>query len=206
MIADSGAQALPPARATVLPWLRGNSSRASTLPACSALGPPASAAQYSCRREPCTGRSAWLLLGRACLYAWIEHRSFGMAAARQGLPVRLDRAPLVRHGCCSAGLACTLGSSTARSAWLLLGRACLYAWIEHRSFGMAAARQGLPVRLDRAPLVRHGCCSAGLACTLGSSTARSAWLLLGRACLYAWIEHRSFGMAAARQGLPVRLD
>src|SRR5262249_2378856 len=113
MIADSGAQALPPARATVLPWLRGNSSRASTLPACSALGPPASAAQYSCRREPCTGRSAWLLLGRACLYAWIEHRSFGIAAARQGLPVRLDRAPLVRHGCCSAGLACTLGSSTA---------------------------------------------------------------------------------------------
>jgi hypothetical protein len=40
-----------------------------------ALGPPASAAQYSCRREPCTGRSAWLPLGRACLSAWIEHRS-----------------------------------------------------------------------------------------------------------------------------------
>src|SRR5262249_21661707 len=73
--ADTGAQELPPARATVLPSLRESSSRASTLPACSALGPLASAAQYSCRREPCTGRSAWLLLGRACLSAWIEHRS-----------------------------------------------------------------------------------------------------------------------------------
>jgi len=37
------------------------------------LGPPASAARYSCRREPCTGRSAWLPLGRAFLSAWIEH-------------------------------------------------------------------------------------------------------------------------------------
>src|SRR5262249_17381942 len=64
--ADPGAQELPPARATVPPSLRESSSRASTLPACSALGPLASAAQYSCRREPCTGRSAWLLLGRAC--------------------------------------------------------------------------------------------------------------------------------------------
>src|SRR5262249_26188443 len=73
--ADSGAQVLPPARATVPPSLRESSSRASTLPACSALGPPASAAQYSCRREPCTGRSAWLPLGRACLSPWIEHRS-----------------------------------------------------------------------------------------------------------------------------------
>jgi hypothetical protein len=32
------------------------SARVSNLPACCALGPPASAAQYSCRREPCTGR------------------------------------------------------------------------------------------------------------------------------------------------------
>src|SRR5262249_55224786 len=61
--ADPGAQELPPARATVPPSLRESSSRASTLPACSALGPPVSAAQYSCRREPCTGRSAWLPLG-----------------------------------------------------------------------------------------------------------------------------------------------
>ena len=49
--------------------------RVSNLPACCALGPPACAAQYSCRREPCTGRSAWLPLGRAYLSAWIEHRS-----------------------------------------------------------------------------------------------------------------------------------
>jgi hypothetical protein len=60
---------LPPARATVPPSLRESSSRASSLPACYALGPPASAAQYSCRREPCTGRSPWLPLGRACLSA-----------------------------------------------------------------------------------------------------------------------------------------
>src|SRR5262249_2354658 len=71
----SGAQVFPPARATVLPSLRESSSRVSSLLACYALGPLASAAQYSCRREPCTGRSAWLLLGRACLSAWIEHRS-----------------------------------------------------------------------------------------------------------------------------------
>src|SRR5215510_16203639 len=73
--ADSGAQVLPPARATVPPSLRESSSRVSSLLACYALGPPASAAQYSCRREPCTGRSAWLPLGRACLSAWIEYRS-----------------------------------------------------------------------------------------------------------------------------------
>src|SRR5215470_2468919 len=73
--ADSGAQVFPPARATVLPSLRESSSRVSSLLACYALGPPASAAQYSCRREPCTGRSAWLPLGRACLSACIEHRS-----------------------------------------------------------------------------------------------------------------------------------
>ena len=72
---NSGAQVLPPARATVPPSLRESSSRVSSLLACYALGPLASAAQYSCRREPCTGRSAWLLLGRACLSAWIEHRS-----------------------------------------------------------------------------------------------------------------------------------
>src|SRR5262245_45282380 len=73
--ADAGAQTSPPARATVPPLLRESSSRVSSLLACYALGPPASAATYSCHREPCTGRSAWLLLGRACLSAWIEHRS-----------------------------------------------------------------------------------------------------------------------------------
>src|SRR5262245_14249225 len=73
--ADSGAQVFRPARATVPPWLPAKSARVSNLPACCALGPLASAAQYSCRCEPCTGRSAWLLLGRACLSAWIEHRS-----------------------------------------------------------------------------------------------------------------------------------
>jgi hypothetical protein len=33
------------------------------------------AAQYSCRREPCSGRSAWPHPGKACPSAWIEHRS-----------------------------------------------------------------------------------------------------------------------------------
>jgi len=45
---------LPPAGATVPPWLPAKSARVSNLLACCALGPPASAAQYSCRREPCT--------------------------------------------------------------------------------------------------------------------------------------------------------
>src|SRR5262245_54035586 len=73
------------ARATVPPSLRESSSRVSSLLACCALGPPASAAQCSCRREPCTGRSAWLPLDKACLSAWIEHRSgdaaFALASA-----------------------------------------------------------------------------------------------------------------------------
>src|SRR5262249_26805642 len=89
--ADSGAQVLPPARATVPPSLRESSSRVSSLLACYALGPPASAAQYSCRREPCTGRSAWLPLGRAWLSAWIEHRSGEQRSpypGRQGEPAR----------------------------------------------------------------------------------------------------------------------
>jgi hypothetical protein len=73
--ADRGAQVLPPAGATVPPWLPGKSARVSNLRACCARGPPACAAPCSCRREPCNGRSAWLPLGRACLSAWIEHRS-----------------------------------------------------------------------------------------------------------------------------------
>jgi hypothetical protein len=48
--ADGGPQVLPPARATVPPWLPAKSARVSNLPACCAPGPPASAAQYSCRR------------------------------------------------------------------------------------------------------------------------------------------------------------
>src|SRR5262249_12806162 len=48
---DRGAQVLPPARATVPPWLPAKSARVSNLPACCALGPPACAAQYSCRRD-----------------------------------------------------------------------------------------------------------------------------------------------------------
>src|SRR5262249_8189078 len=72
---DGGPQVLPPARATVPPWLPVKRARVSYLPASCALAPPACAAQSSCRREPCTGRSAWLLLGRACLSACIEHRS-----------------------------------------------------------------------------------------------------------------------------------
>jgi hypothetical protein len=73
--ADNGAQVLLPARATVPPWLPAKSARVSNLPACCALGPPSCAAQYSCRREPCSARSAWRPLGRACRSAWIEHRS-----------------------------------------------------------------------------------------------------------------------------------
>src|SRR5262249_29943813 len=94
--ADSGAQALRPARATVPPSLRESSSRASSLLACYALGPPASAAQYSCRREPCTGRSAWLPLGRACLSAWIEPRSGEQRSpypGPQGAPARAQLVP-----------------------------------------------------------------------------------------------------------------
>jgi hypothetical protein len=64
---DRGAQVLPPAGATVPPWLPAKSAHVSNLPACCALGPLASAAQYSCRHEPCTGRSAWPHLARlAC--------------------------------------------------------------------------------------------------------------------------------------------
>src|SRR5262249_28840042 len=73
--ADSGAQVFPPARATVPPSLRGSSSHVSNLPACCALAPPACAAPCSCHHEACSARSAWLPLGRACLSAWIEHRS-----------------------------------------------------------------------------------------------------------------------------------
>jgi hypothetical protein len=72
--ADSGAHVLPLARATVPPWLHAKSAHASSLLACCALGPPACVVPCSCRREPCTGRSAWLPLGRACRSAWIEHR------------------------------------------------------------------------------------------------------------------------------------
>jgi hypothetical protein len=59
---------LPPARATVPPWLPAKSARVSNLPACCALGPPAS--------RPSTLAAVNLA-----------------PAARQGLPVRLDRAP-----------------------------------------------------------------------------------------------------------------
>ena len=48
-----GAQVLPPAGATVPPWLRESSSRVSSLLACYALGPPT--AQYSCHRGPSAG-------------------------------------------------------------------------------------------------------------------------------------------------------
>jgi hypothetical protein len=64
----------------------------SSLLACYSLGPPASAAQYSCRREPL-------------------HRPFGMAGARRGLPVRLDRAP--QRG---AAFAITRASRRARTS------------------------------------------------------------------------------------------
>jgi hypothetical protein len=73
--ADSGAQVLQPARATVPPWLHAKSARASSLLACYAPGPPASAAPYFCHREACTGRSAWPPRGMAGPSAWIEHRS-----------------------------------------------------------------------------------------------------------------------------------
>ena len=61
----------------VPPWLPAKSARVSSLLACCALGPPAFAALYSCRRELCTDRSAWLPLGRACPSACIEPRSGG---------------------------------------------------------------------------------------------------------------------------------
>src|SRR5262245_20335709 len=72
---DRGAQVLPLGGATVPPWLPAKSARVSNLPACCALGPPASAAQYSCHHEACSARSAWPRPDKACLSAWIEHRS-----------------------------------------------------------------------------------------------------------------------------------
>ena len=71
---DRGAQALPPAGATVPPWLPAKSARVSNSPACCALGPPACAAP-TCRHEPCIARSAWPPRGMAGPFAWIELRS-----------------------------------------------------------------------------------------------------------------------------------
>jgi hypothetical protein len=70
-----GAQVLPLGGVTVPPWLPAKSARVSNLPACCALGPPASAAPYSCRHEPCIARSAWPPRGMAGPFAWIEPRS-----------------------------------------------------------------------------------------------------------------------------------
>jgi hypothetical protein len=64
--ADRGAQVLPPAGATVPPWLPAKSARVSNLPACCVLGPPACAAPCSCHREACSARSAWPHPGKAC--------------------------------------------------------------------------------------------------------------------------------------------
>jgi len=63
---DRGAQVLPPAGATVPPWLPGKSARVSNLPACCALGPPTCAAPCSCHHEACSARSAWPHPGKAC--------------------------------------------------------------------------------------------------------------------------------------------
>src|SRR6516164_6790423 len=64
--ADRGAQVLPPAGATVPPWLPAKSAHVSNLPACCALGPPACAAPCSCHHEACSARSAWPHPGKAC--------------------------------------------------------------------------------------------------------------------------------------------
>jgi hypothetical protein len=63
---DRGAQVLPPARATVPPWLLAKSARVSSLLACYALGPRACAAPCSCHHETCSARSAWPHHGKAC--------------------------------------------------------------------------------------------------------------------------------------------
>src|SRR5947208_8743660 len=63
---DRGAQVLPPAGATVPPWLPAKSARVSNLPACCALGPPSCAAPCSCHHETCSARSAWPRPGKAC--------------------------------------------------------------------------------------------------------------------------------------------
>src|SRR5215831_1486078 len=60
---DSGAQVLPPARATVPRSLRESSSRASSLLACYALGPPASAAPV--RLDRAAQRGAAFAITRA---------------------------------------------------------------------------------------------------------------------------------------------
>src|SRR5262249_6002843 len=82
---DRGAQVLPPARATVPPWLPAKSARVSNLPACCTLAPPACAAPCSCRREPCTCRSASLPLRTACLSAWHAHRRGAWLSRAPGL-------------------------------------------------------------------------------------------------------------------------
>ena len=87
--ADSGAQVLPPARATVPLWLPSKSARVSSLLACYALGPPACVVPCSCRR--------WLPLGRACLSVWIEHRSGERRSPQsgpQGAPARAQSVPM----------------------------------------------------------------------------------------------------------------
>jgi hypothetical protein len=94
--ADSGPQVLPPARATVPPSLPAKSARVSNLPACCALGPPACAAPCSCHHEACSGRLAWLPLGRACLSAWIEHRSGEQRSPPPGPQGAPERAQSVR--------------------------------------------------------------------------------------------------------------
>jgi hypothetical protein len=63
---DRGAQVLPPAGATVPPWLPAKSAHVSNSPACCALGPPSCAAPCSCHHEACSARSAWPHPGKAC--------------------------------------------------------------------------------------------------------------------------------------------
>jgi hypothetical protein len=99
----------------------------SSLLACYSLGPPASAAQYSCRREPL-------------------HRPFGMAAARRGLPVRLDRAP--QRG---AAFAITRASRRARTS----------------SIGSRSRARGLSLIFYRPPPRRF--------CEAHSSFSRECW-------------------------------
>jgi hypothetical protein len=79
---------LPPAGATVPPWLPAKSARVSNLLACCALGPPSCAAPCSCHHE-----------------AWSPVRQGG-AVAREGgdvcapLSARFDLILVARHACC----------------------------------------------------------------------------------------------------------
>jgi hypothetical protein len=91
--ADSGPQALPPAGATVPPWLPVKSARVFNLPACCALGPPACAAPCSCHHEACSARSACKATARPSFAHACRMALEGIVSKRKDSPYRSGRSP-----------------------------------------------------------------------------------------------------------------